>query len=180
VRAGPLSPPFRASGRFSPSRDRAGWLAPIVDLSCHHLDLMHALVGAPPTSVVAEQSRLVADWADGSRLEGIYEVAPPVDTVELRSSGGSVVVNRLRGMRLRGRHGGLPIPALLRAHAFGGTWERSFEYALAAFVAAAREGSAAEPGVESGIAAVAVAEAIFRSRASGEREAVELHTELAA
>jgi myo-inositol 2-dehydrogenase/D-chiro-inositol 1-dehydrogenase len=175
-RAGRL---LRARGRFAASRDGDGWSAPVVDVACHHVDLLSWLAGSPPAEVEAPgPGELRARWASGLELLGSYAHGAAVDDVELEFEGGLVTVDRLGGVRLRGsglRLGAarLPGPGLVRARLGGRAWERSFESALRAFVAAAGTGRPGWPGPEAGLAAVAGGEATLRSLASGLAERVE-------
>jgi myo-inositol 2-dehydrogenase/D-chiro-inositol 1-dehydrogenase len=176
--SGVLQRPLQIDGVFAGQREREGWLDPIVDLSCHHVDLVSWLLGAAPVEVAASaDGSLHAAWPDGSELEGRYPLGPPQDRVQLTDRRRTLVVDRLRGTRLHGSglpmtRARLPVPSLLRAHAAGSGWERSFEWALQAFVESARAGRTGEPGAAAGVAAFAAADAIFRSLASGRPEPV--------
>ncbi|MEX0674069.1 MAG: Gfo/Idh/MocA family oxidoreductase [Gaiellaceae bacterium] len=174
-RAGPL---VRAHGQFTTARAGDGWSSPVVDLASHHLDLLSWLTGSPPDEVEARSpTELRARWASGAEFDGAYREGGPADAVELEFAQGTVIVDRLAGVRLRGRGvrlgvGGLPDPGLVRARAGGRGWERSFESALRAFVAAAVEGRPGWPGADAGLAAVAGAEATLRSLANARAEPV--------
>ena len=172
ARRRPLARPVRAHGRFASSRrGGAGWQAPAIDLGGHHVDLLSWLLGAAPVEVEAPATdRLHVRWPDGSSLGGDYGAGPPEDRVEL----GDVTVDRMRGLRLRG----LPQPGLVLTRLRGRDWERSYEYALAAFVRAIEDGTEPEPGPQSGVAGAAVGEAVLRSLASGRAEPVELPAEV--
>jgi predicted dehydrogenase len=168
----PLERPLRAHGRFASSgRGGAGWQAPAIDLGGHHVDLLSWLLGAAPAEVEAPTpDRLRVRWPDGSTLDGDYGPGPPQDRVEL----GDVTVDRMRGLRLRG----LPQPGLVLTRLRGRDWERSYEYALAAFVRAIEAGAEPEPGPQAGVVGAAVGEAVLRSLASGRAEPVELPAEV--
>lgn len=175
---GVLRPPVTVTARFTTARvGGVGWQDPVVDLASHHLDLLGWLLDSPPGEIEARPGRLRARWPDGSELRGTYAVGPPVDTVVLSDGSGSIAIDRLRGTRLRGtgqRRGSavLPDPGLLRARLARGAWERSFEYALAAFLRSIRDGRIASPGVDEGLQAVAVGEATLRSLERGTVEQV--------
>jgi predicted dehydrogenase len=174
-RAGPL---VRAHGQFTTARAGDGWSSPVVDLASHHLDLLSWLTGSPPEEVEARgPTEIRARWAGGAEFDGAYREGEPADAVELEFPGGTVIVDRLAGVRLRGSGlrlglGGFPDPGLVRARAGGRGWERSFESALRAFVAAAVAGRPGWPGADAGLAAVASAEATLRSLANGRAEPV--------
>jgi predicted dehydrogenase len=163
-----LERPLRAHGRFASShRGGVGWQAPAIDLGGHHVDLLSWLLAATPADVEAPApDGLRVRWPDGSTLEGDYSTGPPEDRLVL----GDVNVDRMRGLRVRG----LPQPVLLLTRLRGRDWERSYEYALAAFVRAVETGGEPEPGPEAGIDGAAVGEAVLRSLASGRVERVEL------
>ena len=160
--------PLRAHGRFASSEaGGAGWQAPAIDLGGHHVDLLSWLLGAAPAEVAAlTPDRLRVGWPDGSTLDGDYGPGPPEDRVVL----GDVTVDRMRGLGLRG----LRQPALVLTRLRGRDWERSYEYALAAFVRAIETGTEPDPGPQAGIVGAAVGEAVLRSLASGRAERVEL------
>jgi len=169
-----LERPVCVQGRFSSSRPGgAGWQAPAIDLGGHHVDLLSWLLEAAPAEVEAPApDRLRVRWPDGSTLDGDYSPGPPEDRVVL----GGVTVDRMRGLRL----GGLPQPGLALTRLRGRDWERSYEYALAAFVRAIETGAEPEPGPQAGIAGAAVGEAFLRSLSSGRAERVELPAEVRA
>jgi predicted dehydrogenase len=182
VDAGRLVPPFAVTATFDALAAGAGWRHPVVDVGIHHVDLVSWLCGAPPVAARAtDDGRLVVSWRDGTTLAGTYAPGPGADRATVRDARGAVVVvDRLRGLRLGGRGtrlgmGRLPAPALVRARLSGAGWERSFEWALGAFVAAVRRGVphpwAAGPAA--GAEAVAVAAAALRSLGSGRTEPVE-------
>jgi len=174
-----LRPPLRATGHFRVAAGGAGWREPLIDVSCHHVDIVSSMLGATPSEVSVEPStRLVARWPDGSVLDGRYDTGAPVDRVELSDRRRCLVVDRLRGLRLVATGAsigrlGRPIPGLVRARWSG--WERSFEAALQAFVVASSGGSADPrvPGPAAGMAMVATAEAVMRSARTGRRQTVE-------
>jgi predicted dehydrogenase len=163
-----LERPLRAHGRFASSdRGGGGWQAPAIDLGGHHVDLLSWLLEATPAEVEApEPDRLRVCWPDGSTFEGDYSPGPPEDRVVL----GDVVVDRMRGLRVRG----LPQPGIVLTRLRGRDWERSYEYALQAFVQAIETGAEPELGPQTGILGAAVGEAVLRSLASGRAEQVEL------
>ena len=82
----------------------------------------------------------------------------------------------MRSLRLRG----LAPPGLVLTRLRGRDWERSYEYALAAFVRSIEAGTEPDPGPQAGIVGTAVGEAVLRSLASGRAEAVELPAEVRA
>ena len=84
---------------------------------------------------------------------------------------GDLTVDRMRGLHLRG----LRQPRLVLTRLRGRDWERSYEYALGAFVRAIETGTEPEPGPQAGIAAPpSVRPSCARSRGRAER--VELPT----
>lgn len=169
---GSVSRPIVATACFTASRDGVGWSAPVVDVASHHVDLLSWMLGASPLEVEASAPRLSVRWPDGSELQGTYDVGPPVDRVVLAGRQGSITVDRLHATRLRGRGprlglARLPHAGLVRAHAGRQGWERSFEYALRAFVRTVRERGDARPGPADGLRAVAVGEATLHSLETG-------------
>ena len=175
---GLLTPPFHARGAFSTARAGAGWAQPLVDVATHHVDLVSWLTGATPVAVDARRDgQLGVRWDDGSELDGLYQEASPQDSLELEDDRQCVVVDRLRATRLRlsgprPASAVLPSPVLVRARLGRSGWEPSFERALRGFVCAIRAGTPAAPGVEAGVAGVAVAEAVLQSLATGQTAAV--------
>lgn len=177
VTAGTLAPPLVARARFDAADPLgAGWRHPFVEVGIHHVDLLAWCLGAPPARVHARAAeQVVVEWADGSRLEGRYGPGPGADRVELRGADGAVVtVDRLRGLRLTGSGARrtstrLPSLPLVRARVVSRAWERSFEWALGAFVdgvrADSRHPDAAGP--REGVWGAAFAEAALRARPGG-------------
>lgn len=168
--AGRLPGPWQVEARFTMARAGTGWNAPVIEVSCHHLDALSWLLGAAPVEIEAGASSIVARWPDGTTLAGTYTVGVPADEVVLAGPAGTVVVDRLRGTRLRGpvrrlRRAALPVPELAVIRRLRPSWERSFEHAFAAFRDGVRAGRLA-PGaadLDAGLRAVAAAEAIFAS-----------------
>ena len=172
---GRLRPPLRATGRFASPRSGNGWSAPIVDVGCHHVDLLSWLLGAPAVAVQATPGGcLRVTWADGSELTGEYTTGPDDDWVVADDGRHTVSVDRVRGIRLGGgarllgRHA-LPPPSLAAIHLLRPGWERSFEFAFRAFRDAVTRGSPApgDPGIGAGLAAAAVGEATLAALESG-------------
>jgi predicted dehydrogenase len=171
LQAGRLAPPLRFEAEFTAAHREAGWRDPSLDLGIHHIDLASWLLGASPASVRAGDAELELTWGDGSALSGRYRVGPPLDRVRVIAGQRTLEVDRLTGWRLRGQsplREGLPPSSLVRARIASRDWDRSFEFALRAFLRAAaglapREGA----GAQDGVASAAVAEAIVAARASG-------------
>jgi predicted dehydrogenase len=175
VTRGALRRPLAATAHFTTARDGTGWRDPVVDLASHHVDLLTWILGVNPVEIEAGPGRLRIGWPDGSELRGTYEVGAPVDRVVLVGQGGSITVDRLRATRMRGAglrlgSAAFPNPGLLRARLGRAGWERSFEYALAGFFRAIRDGRTASPGAEAGLRAVEVGEATLRSLERGSVE----------
>ena len=181
VAAGRLRRPLHATGRFASPRSGTGWSAPIIDVGCHHVDLLSWLIGAPPVEVEAEPGgHLAVRWADGSELQGEYTTGMDDDWVVLDDGRGVVSVDRVRGVRLGGgvRHLGwraLPPPGLAAVRRLRPGWERSFEFAFRSFRDAVGRGAAApdDPGLSAGLAAAAVSRATLASIESGKPTGVE-------
>jgi predicted dehydrogenase len=182
VAAARLVPPLRAEARFDAVRPAGpGWGHPVVDLGVHHLDLMAWLLGRWPVQVRAGGATLLAEWPDGSRLSGTYAPGPGADRVVLTDAAGrTVTVDRLRGLRLSGRArlgaGRFPSVALVGARLAGAGWERSFEWALRAFVGAVRAGRPhpGAAGPRDGLAGVATCAAVVAALESGRAEPVRI------
>jgi predicted dehydrogenase len=188
--AGRLRTPLQAQARFFSEREGLGWSAPVIDLACHHLDLLSWVLGAPPAEVHAVgDGRLNARWADGSTLSGCYATGTPSDCVAFDDGRGAIRVDRTRGSRLRGplaRIGrdAVPDPGLIIRHRVDPGWEGAFESAIRAFGQAVRReastvngqgaGHRIAAGPLDGLYAVAAAEATLRSLRSGLPEAVSL------
>lgn len=175
VRQGRLIPPFHAESRFAAETVRDGWWTPAVDIGCHHVDLVSWLLGTQAQRVEAEGHHVKVTWPGGTTLAGDYSPGPPIDLVTLVGRGGrDVVIDRRHGVRLRGsavpRAMRRPDARLVRSRMASGDWERSFEWALAAFVAACRVGPMADQAAtaDDGVAAVAYGEAVIASAATGE------------
>lgn len=172
--AGRIRLPLRATGRFSLPRPGTGWSAPVIDVSCHHIDALSSLIGSHPIEVDAgADGRLRASWSDGSVLDGTYAAGVDEDWVVLDDGQGPVRIDRRHGTRLEGgsrRLGryALPAPGLAAVRRLRPDWERSFEFAFRSFRDAVRRGAPlpSAPGMEAGVAAVAVAEAILASMAA--------------
>lgn len=166
-----VAPPLRFEAEFTAGRRESGWRDPVLDLGVHHIDLASWLLGAPPASVRAAGSELGLGWEDGSALIGRYGVGSPLDRVRVIAARRTVEVDRLMGWRLRGQsplRERLPPVSLVRARIASRHWDRSFEFALGAFLRAAaglapRDGA----GPQDGVASAAVAEAIVAAQASG-------------
>ncbi|MGH2755248.1 MAG: Gfo/Idh/MocA family protein [Actinomycetota bacterium] len=173
VQRGRLRPPLHASGRFSSPFPGAGWDAPIVTFSIHHLDLLTWLLGAAPAEIKADRDgTLEAFWEGGTHLRGVYVADAPSDRVELSHGKSEVIVDRFSGTRLVGRGirlgaAGLPVPGLVRVRVLRSDWERAFEFAMGGFVSSVLRGSPASPSAADGVAAVAMSEAVLRSLAAG-------------
>ena len=180
VRAGRLRPPLRGVGEFRPPTGGDGWRNPVVDVGCHHVDALSRVLGLRATEVTAAtDGGLVVRWPDGSTLEGRYVTGPDVDVVRVDGIGGTVVVDRIRGTRITGPRSvvgraGLPHPLLTLAHLANRRWEPAFDLAQRAFRDAVRRGSTNDghPGLDAGVAAVAVGEATLRSLSSRQPEVV--------
>ena len=186
--AGRLNAPLQATAGFFSEREGLGWSSPVIDLACHHLDLVSWILGAPPSEVEASvDGRVSAQWADGSVLRGQYGTGAPSDWMRLDDGRGAITINRVRGSRLRGPLGllgrdALPDLGLTVRHWVDRGWEGAFESAIRAFGRAVqRETSPRDPQVGAdraaagpldGLYAVAAAEAVLRSLRSGTREAV--------
>lgn len=165
VQHGQLTLPFEVDTVFDADAG-SGWDHPLLNVACHHIDLLSALAGAGPREVEARGERhLVARWADGSALRGTYGDGPGRDEARIRFGSTTIELDRRSGLRLRGAglRAALPSPTLLRARPGATGWERSFERALAAFVAAGTRGRSATPGPADGLRAVVVGTAIARS-----------------
>jgi predicted dehydrogenase len=171
LQAGRLAPPLRFEAEFTAARREKGWRDPALDLGVHHIDLASWLLGAPPASVRAADAELELTWEDGSALSGSYRVGAPLDRVRVIAGRTTVEVDRLTGWRLRGQsrlREGLPPVSLARARIASRHWDRSFEFALRAFLRAAAGLAPADgAGPQDGVASAAVAEAIVAARASG-------------
>ncbi len=169
VQRGRLALPFEADTVFDADAGTS-WEHPLLNVACHHVDLLSALAGVGPREVEARGERdLVARWADGSVLRGTYGDGPGRDRARIRFGSTTVELNRRRGLRLRGAglRAALPSPTLLRARPRATGWERSFERALAAFVTAATGGESGTPGPADGLRAVVVGMAIAHSMSEG-------------
>ncbi len=171
LQAGRLAPPLRFEAEFTTGRREAGWRDPALDLAVHHIDLASWLLGAPPASVCASGEQLELTWEDGSALSGRYRVGPPVDRVRVIAGQRTLEVDRLANWRLRGQsplRERLPPFSLVRARIASRHWDRSFEFALRAFLrVAAGLAPNGGAGPQDGVASAAVAEAIVAARASG-------------
>jgi predicted dehydrogenase len=171
LQAGRLAPPLRFEAEFTAASSETGCRDPALDLGVHHLDLASWLLDAPPASVRAADAELELTWRDGSALTGRYRVGPPLDRVRVIAGQRALEVDRLNGWRLHGRsplREGLPPVSLARARLTSRDWDRSFEFALRAFLRSAaglapRDGA----GPQDGVASAAVTEAIVAARASG-------------
>ena len=187
VAEGRLRAPLRATGRFASPRSGVGWNVPIVDVGCHHVDLLSWLLGAPPVAVEAAPGGwLRVRWADGSELTGEYTTGADDDWVVLDDGRHTVSVDRVRGVRLGGAarllgRNALPPPSLAVIHRLRPGWERSFEFAFRAFRDAVERGSAApgDPGIGAGLVAAAVGEAALAALESGGSVAVDLEATVA-
>ena len=171
-----LQPHLVAQARFT-TAGGTGWRDPVLDVACHHLDLVSWLIGHRVLEVqVGDGGAVVARWPGGVELVGRYQVGAPADVVTLGDGKRQVTVDRIRGWRLRGSPLP-PVPGLVMARLMGSGIEKSFSRALAAFVTAAdgrKDAVDGAAGPADGIAAIAVVSALRRSAASGLREQVTL------
>jgi predicted dehydrogenase len=188
VSRGWLSPPLTFEAQFTKEQPGSGWRDPLLDLAGHHVDLASWLLGAAPTMVRVREDRLDVGWDDGSVLRGHYSVGAPIDRVRVQAGRRTVVVDRLAGWRLHGETpfgARVPPASLAWTRTIGRGWERSFEWAMAAFLRAvsthetgagsqvqAARGLDECAGPDVGVLGVEVAHAMIRSRASKRSEPV--------
>jgi predicted dehydrogenase len=157
VASGALTPPLCARATFT-TAGGSGWRDPVVDVACHHLDLMAWLLGGPPVEVAARAGgAVVARWPDGSELSGRYQAGKPADHVSLSGGHRTVSIERLR------RRG------LLRRRR-----DVSFERAMAAFVAGVQAGRLVDgtAGPADGVASTRTIMTLRRAVSSGRTETV--------
>ena len=150
------------------SRETGGGV--LLDLASHHVDLVRFLfrqevseVFAHSTSVAGEgdTATLELRLASGLPVQILVSLAAPEeDRIEIRGSDGQLTIERHRRRHLSDR-------VLARSR------ERSFEAALAQFVAAARAGQTVEPNLHDGLRSLEVVLAAEESAQSGRPLAVE-------
>jgi predicted dehydrogenase len=171
--------------RFEPSP--LGWLdepdvaggGNLLHTGIHAFDLVRHLTGAEPTSAFAVTRRVVTratedDFAavfsfDGpliASVAGSRATAGRSGTIEIASEGGQIAADhihriayRIRDLQRTALDIGPPVPTVREA--------------LHAFVRTVRDGEPAVITIDDGLRAVAIAEACYRSAASGRAERIE-------